>query len=263
MSYQIKLEAFEGPFDLMLHLIKKEEIDIYDIPVAKITEEYLAYIKLMEILNLEVTGEFLVMAGTLLYIKSRTLLPTRSEDDDDLLGAEGEDPRSELVQQLLEYKHFKQSAHLLEEREIRQRDIFCRTESSVKQDGERMLEVSLFELIDAFKKILQVSSPQTKEIIQEEVSVEEKIQSILEKIKGREWIDFHEVFVVNKSRMNLVATFLALLELIRLKEIKIRQISLFSRIRIYKAEKIAVEALPHQAEPEKEVEEVVAALIAN
>ena len=241
MSYQIKLDKFEGPFDLLLHLIKKDEINIYDIPVAKITEEYLEYIRLMQTMNLEVTGEFLVVAGSLLYIKSRLLLPSLSDSEDEGgVKDEDDDPRKELVRQLLEYKRFKEAAKLLAIHEIKQKDIFCRVnETEPSAEPEQMLEVSLFELIDAFKKVLcSVKKQQTKEIIQEEVSVEDKIKEILAKIKDKDYIDFHQAFSETSTKMALIATFLALLELMRLKEIKIRQTKLFSEIRIYKVVKV-------------------------
>ena len=260
MSYQIKLEAFQGPFDLLLHLIKKEEIDIYNIPVAKITEEYLSYIKLMQVFNLEVTGEFLVMAGTLLYIKSRMLLPSHTDDEESSFMEDVDDPRKELVQQLLEYKKFKKSARLLEIREVQQKDIFFRIDAATQLKQERMLEVSLFDLIDAFKNVLRKNIKETKEIIQEEVSVQEKMQEILNKIKDKDYIDFYEVFGNNVSKMSLIATFLALLELIRLKEVKVRQIKLFASIRIYKVKQVEKETVTKQLdllEPEQEQETVL------
>ena len=238
MSYQVKLDAFKGPFDLLLHLVKKDEVDIYDIPIAKITEEYLDYIKLMQILNLEVTGEFLVMAGTLVYIKSRMLLPSLTNINEEIgFSEENEDPRKELVQQLLEYKKFKESAKLLEVREIKQKNIFYRLSTEVSLGQQRMLEISLFEIMDAFKKVLRTSKKEPKEIIQEEVSIEIKIEEILNKIKDKNYIDFYEIFGTDLSIPNLIATFLALLELIRLKIIKVFQTKLFGKIRIYRVEK--------------------------
>lgn len=260
MSYQIKLEAFQGPFDLLLYLIKKEEIDIYDIPIAKITEEYLSYIKFMQVFNLEITGEFLLMAGTLLYIKSRMLLPSHTDDEESIFTEEVEDPRKELVHQLLEYKRFKESARLLEVREIQQKTVFSRLDATAQLKEEKMLEVSLFDIIDAFKDVLRRSIKETKEIIQEEVSVQEKIQEILDKIKDKDYIDFYEAFCNNTSKMGLITTFLALLELIRLKEVKVRQTKLFARIRIYKVKKVEEEAATRQLDflqPEKEKETVL------
>ena len=251
MSYQIKLDKFEGPFDLLLHLIKKDEINIYDIPIAKITKEYLAYIQLMQTMNLEVTGEFLVVAGTLLYIKSRLLLPSMTDVEDEAGFKEGDDdPRAELVRQLLEYKRFKETAKLLEGQELKQKDIFYRVNATAEHTpAEQMLEVSLFGLIDAFKKVLRSASRrQAKEIIHEEVSVEEKIREILDKIKDKTYIDFYETFHQNLTKMGLIATFLALLELIRLKEIKVRQTKLFGEIRIYKVHKVVPESISEEPE---------------
>jgi segregation and condensation protein A len=254
LSYQIKLDKFEGPFDLLLHLIKKDEIDIYDIPVAKITEEYLKYIKLMQNMNLEVAGEFLVVAGTLLYIKSRLLLPSMNDaEDEGSLKDEEDDPRRELVRQLLEYKRFKEAARLLETQELKQKDIFYRVNETQQKDTEQNLEVSLFELIDAFKKVLgSTKKSQTKEIIQEEVSVEEKIEEIVLKLKDKGYLDFNELFTPVSTKMVLIATFLALLELMKQKQVRVMQTKLFSVIRIYKV----VEVCPPELSEEKPVEVV-------
>src|SRR5512135_3362122 len=156
MSYEIKLDIFEGPLDLLLYLIRKNEIDIYNIPIALITEQYLEYLDLMRSLNLDLAGEYLVLAATLIHIKSRMLLPPVEGDDE---AEEGEDPRAELVQQLLEYQTFKEAALNLEGRPLLERDVFTRgapleEPAEAEEDEEAMIEVGIYELVQAFRRII-------------------------------------------------------------------------------------------------------------
>ena len=233
MTYQVKLEVFEGPLDLLLHLIKKEEIDIYNIPISRITEEYVNYLELLKMLNLDIAGEFLVMAATLLQIKSRKLLPVVVVDGENL---EELDPCQELVRQLLEYKRFKEVAKALEEREVIQQKVFTRPPLKIERvgDEEFIVEASLFDLLDAFKNVLKTSTRSVREIIHEEVRIEERIKVILELLDQKESLTFEDIFVPESSRMEMIVTFLAMLELIKQKQVKIMQNRLFDKIRIFR-----------------------------
>ncbi|MDD5491892.1 MAG: segregation/condensation protein A [bacterium] len=233
MTYQVKLEIFEGPLDLLLHLIKKEEIDIYNIPVSRITEEYLQYLEMLKMLNLDIAGEFLVMAATLLQIKSRKLLPVPVKEEEN---SEELDPYQELVRQLLEYKRFKEVAKVLEEKEIEQQQVFTRPQQKIEHSGdeEYIIEASLFDLLDAFKNVLKSSKTTVREIIQEEVKIEERVRIIREKLMEKESLSFEDIFTPESTKMEMVVTFLAMLELIKMKEIRILQTRLFDKIRIFK-----------------------------
>lgn len=235
MTYQIKLPIFEGPLDLLLHLIKEHEINIYDIPIAFITQQYLEYIVIMKTLNLEIAGEFLVMAATLIHIKSRTLLP-KSEIAPDT-AEEGEDPRDELVRKLLEYKKYKEAAAQLREKEMYQRSVFTRKGGEGILEGDELLiDVSIFDLLSAFRNIIKnIVSEDALEVSVDEVSVTEKINFIMENLSVTPHITFETLFSDATRRMELIATFLALLELIRLKLVRIQQTKRFGAIRIYKA----------------------------
>ena len=234
MTYQIKLPIFEGPLDLLLHLIREHEINIYDIPIAFITKQYLEYIELLKNLNLEVAGEFLVMASTLIHIKSRTLLP-KSEVSADM-EEEGDDPREELVRKLLEYKKYKEAAGLLRDKEIAYKNVFTRkAESEIPDEDELLIEVSIFDLLSAFKNVVKnIKGSDTYEISVDEVSVTERINYIMEALGNSSYILFESLFSDMTRKMELVATFLALLELIRLKLVKIQQTKRFGTIRIFK-----------------------------
>ena len=234
MTYQIKLPIFEGPLDLLLHLIKEHEINIYEIPIAFITKQYLEYIELLKNLNLEVAGEFLVMASTLIHIKSRTLLP-KSEVSADM-EEEGDDPREELVRKLLEYKKYKEAAGLLRDKEIAYKNVFTRkAESEIPDEDELLIEVSIFDLLSAFKNVVKnIKGSDTYEISVDEVSVTERINYIMEALGNSSYILFESLFSDMTRKMELVATFLALLELMRLKLVKIQQTKRFGTIRIFK-----------------------------
>ncbi len=237
--YKVNLEVFEGPLDLLLFLIKKNEIDVNDIPISKLTQEYLEVLGQMEKLDINVAGEFLVMAAQLMFIKSRMLLPLP-----EVAGEEGdlEDPRSELVARLLEYKRFKEAAHSLQGMEAAQREVFARLGAAESMrpgpealDDENELEVNLFDLLKAFQRVLNELPENTlREIEREEVSVVQKINEILDLLEQSESISFFDAFRGAKNKQTLLATFLAMLELARMKSIQIRQARSFGEIRIYK-----------------------------
>ncbi len=238
MTYKIKLEVFEGPLDLLLYLIKREEIDIYDIPVAKIADQYLEYMEVMKMLDLNIAGEFIVMAATLIHIKSKMLLPQEEIEPEE---EEEMDPRAELVQRLIEYKKFKEAAKKLEEMELRQKNIFIRS-SSLEQykshDGEGVyFEASLFDLLTAFSKVLKEIPKETiQEIIKDEFTVDEKIHQLLHLLMEREFIRVNSLFASSKNKLEIIAIFLAILELIRLREIVVVQNKLFGEIEIRRNE---------------------------
>ena len=229
-AYKVKLDVFEGPLDLLLYLIRKNEVDIYDIPIAEITQQYLDMLKVMRILNLEIAGEFLVMAATLTHIKSKMLLPTSTDGEDE---EEGEDPRKELVDRLLEYERYKEAARSLESQDILERDVFTR-----KADGdaeeEDELDLNLFELIEAFQQILKRSSPElAHEITLERISIEEKITEILDTLgsAGGE-VEFTHLFEGRPTKEVVIFTFLALLELMKLRMVRVYQRRHFHPIKI-------------------------------
>jgi segregation and condensation protein A len=211
-GYTVKVDVFEGPLDLLLHLIKQNQIDIYDIPIALITEQYLEYIKILKALDLAIAGEFLVMAATLMYIKSRLLLPAPSEEDEE----EGEDPRAELVQRLVAYKTFKEAALHLAQQALLERDVFIRPALELDvEDGE--IEADLFHLIDALREVLKRQEVEDfHEVTLERVTLRERMRELYERLEGvKEAVSFSSLFAPFVSRVELIVTFLALLELIR------------------------------------------------
>jgi segregation and condensation protein A len=230
--YTVRLEMFEGPLDLLLHLIQKNEVDIFNIPIALITEQYLETINVMKVLNLDIVGEYLLMTSTLLHIKSKMLLPISAEEEEE----EGEDPRAELVRRLLEYQKYKQAAVELERRPMLDRDVFIRLVLVDDQElrEEERIEVNLFELLDAFRHVLERAKPEpVHEVILDRISVEEKVQDILSLLRRENRsIAFHLLFPEQASRRVIIVTFLAILELVKSKLIRIFQTSLFETIRI-------------------------------
>lgn len=221
--------------DLLLYLIKKDELNIYDIPITQVTEQYMRYLELMELLDLDVAGEFLVIAATLLAIKSKMLLP--AEEKEEYLGEE-EDPRLDLVQKLLEYKRFKEMAeHLRNKERLRQSVFTRRVNLDDRAPDEVYFETSLFELISAFSKALKdIPKEIFYEVIKDEVTVEEKVHQILHLLFEKPRLELSELFASAKSKLEIVATFLAILELIKVKEIKIVQQELFGEIQIMRNE---------------------------
>ncbi|OGW40605.1 MAG: hypothetical protein A2Y97_05120 [Nitrospirae bacterium RBG_13_39_12] len=216
--YNIKIPVFEGPFDLLLHLIKENKLDIYDIPIALITSQYLQYIEMMKELNLEIAGDFLVMAATLIHIKSRMLLPP----DEEPPSGEQEDPRLELVQKLIEYQAFKEAATSLRNREEEWMKVFYK-EQVLEEQELYLSDVSLFDLIGTFKKILDKAPADIISITKETLTIKDKMSVIMEMLEGQEAVRFEEIFQAGidsqqkgVTRIQLIVTFVALLELIRL-----------------------------------------------
>lgn len=238
-EYKIQLEVFEGPLDLLLYLIKKEEVDIYNIPIEKIATQYMEYLNLMKMLDLNIAGEFLVMAATLMMIKSRMLLP---EEERPELEDEEEDPRWELVKQLVEYKKFKDAASKLGDRELMQEDVFDLGAENMVFDREDDTEVvlgdlSLFDLISAFKDVLKSAKPEELgEIVAFKFTVTDKIDHILSMISKKSSVKFTELFSGDASKPEMICTFLGVLELIRLRQISINQSETFGEIIIVAAE---------------------------
>jgi segregation and condensation protein A len=236
LPYQVRIENFEGPLDLLLHLIKKSEINIYDIPIHLIAQQYLTYIEAMEDLNLTVAGEFLVMAATLLQIKSKMLLPV---DETVALEEDGPDPREELVRRLLEYKKFKEAARQLDEHERLWREIYSRAQiPAVELESDETLldNVSLFDLVDALQGILD-RNPGKKlmEILPDNLTVRERMNAILEMLEGQESVNFIELFEPSCHRLVVIVTFLALLELMRLRTARVFQPDHFGPILVSRA----------------------------
>ncbi len=220
-DYEVRLEIFQGPLDLLLHLIRKNEVDIFDIPIATIADQYLEYLDMMKALNINVAGDFLVMASTLLHIKSRLLLPNLEEDEE-------EDPRVEITRPLLEYLRLKEMAGELLERELLDRDVFARRlspEYTVQLESEEpLLDVNLFQLMDAFKRILDERLPGVPLRVEfEKWSLKDKTSYILERLKNEGSIYFRDLFTEDKTISEFIVTFLALLELVHMGMIRVFQ----------------------------------------
>ncbi len=229
--YKIKLDIFEGPLDLLLYLIKKNEVNIYDIPISGILKQYLEYIELMKLLDLNVAGEFIVMAATLMQIKSKMLLPPDETPQEEEL--EELDPRAELVKRLLEYKQFKEAAYLLREKEEYRREHFVRPQKEIVHQDEVYFEANLFDLINAFTKALKdVPKELFLEVIKDEFTIEEKVHDILHYLVNKQKIYIKDLFRDAKNKFEIIAIFLAILELIRLKEVTILQKGIFEDILI-------------------------------
>lgn len=222
MSTRVELEIFEGPLDLLLHLIKKNEVNISDIPIATITEQYLATLELMQTLNLDVAGEFLVMAATLIQIKSRMLLPAGEEEGDE---DEGGDPREELVRRLLEYQRFKDAAAELHQREVLARDVFVRSAAATQEAPPvDFREVSVLELLTALRRVMErLPKDSVHEVILEKITVREKMTQLLDLLRLGGEVHFDSLFAAVKTRMEVVVTFLAMLELVKVRAIRILQ----------------------------------------
>jgi len=234
VTYKVNLPIFEGPLDLLLYLIKKEEIDIYDIPITKITDQYLEYIEMMKMLDLNIAGEFLVMAATLIHIKSRMLLPQETMEEEQI----ELDPRAELVKRLIEYKKFKEAASALNDLERGQKEVFTHgggidfstMTAPAADDG---FEANIFDLITAFVKIVKdFSKEDFHKIVSDEFTVGQKIHDLYHILVNRPIILFTELFKQAKNRLEAITTFLALLELIRLNEVKVVQSDTFGEIQI-------------------------------
>src|SRR3990167_1357297 len=240
MGYKLKLEIFEGPLDLLLYLIKKDDIDINDIPISQITEQYMQYINMMKMLDLDVVGDFLVMAATLMQIKSRMLLPPDPNEQPE----EELDPRDELARRLLEYRKFKEIAEALKEKETLRQDFFGRNIDSealqqLKEESREIYyEASLFDLISAFSEALRKAPEEIiHEIITEEFTVEKKLHDILHLLLKESPIRLHDLFERARTKIEIIVTFLAVLELIRLKELIAVQKGVFGEIEVMRNQK--------------------------
>ncbi|MBI3932662.1 MAG: segregation/condensation protein A [Acidobacteria bacterium] len=233
---RIQLPLFEGPLDLLLYLIRRDKIDIYDIPIAPITRRYMEYLELMKELNLDVAGEFMVMAATLIHIKSKMLVPV------DPTEAEGEeehvDPREELVQRLLEFQRYKEAAGVLHQQAQIRAATWTRPDTvlpAFDDSGEEMLEAGLFDLISAFKELLdRRKTLLAHEVAPEGKSVERRMEEILALVLEGQSVEFVALFETQATKPDMIVTFLALLELIRLKQIKVYQRGIFGAIRIFR-----------------------------
>lgn len=240
-QYTIKIEKFEGPFDLLFHLIEKNKIDIYDIPIAVITEQYLEYLQAMQEMDLEIASEFLVMAATLLHIKSRMLLPKHKEE-----ALQEDDPREELVSKLLEYKKYKEFAEELKERERMGNMLYYKIPEvfDFEPPSQCLVGLNPEVLRDAFKKILEAEEKEEKHkretfsqiLNREKVSVAKKVRDITKILKDNEKINFSSLFEESSSKIEKIAVFLAVLELIKLKKIIVEQVKNYGEIVLYKNE---------------------------
>jgi len=222
MITRVQLEIFEGPLDLLLHLIKKNEVSIADIPIATITEQYLSTLELMQGLNLDVAGEFLVMAATLIHIKSRMLLPPGENEDEE---EEEGDPREELIRRLLEYQRFKEAAEELERRELLSRDVFVRrSEAPEEAETVGFESLSLFDLLSALRHVLERFPEEgIHEVTLDTISVREKMSFLLDELRRRGKVIFQSLFETATSRLEVVVTFLAMLELVKIRAIRVWQ----------------------------------------
>jgi segregation and condensation protein A len=238
MSYEIKLDIFEGPLDLLLYLIRKNEIDIYNIPIAMITEQYLEYLDVMRSLNLDLAGEYLVLAATLIHIKSRLLLPPVEGEEEE---EGGEDPRAELVRQLLEFQTFKEAALSLENRPLLDRDVFLRGAKpeeppTAEAEEETLIEIGIFELVAAFRRVIAgLDRTEDLAIDTEKMSLTDRINEIMERLSAEKQMTFTELLGEKMDRKRIIYTFLAILELIKLRMVRAYQSGPFGPIRLFLA----------------------------
>lgn len=230
--YQVKLsDIFEGPMDLLVHLIKKNEVDIYDIPIAMITEQYLTYLEWLKSMNIDFAGDFLVMAATLAHIKSRMLLPTVSDEDDD------EDPRMEIARPLAEYLQLKSAAEELSHRALLGEDTFVRQPAEVRDlvpRDEEFIKIGLFELIDAFQQILKnISAEERLELTSDSISVKDRISELVDLFEEKKSLTFDELFAGAPNKSDVIITFLAILEMVKLCLVRLAQHSQTGLIRLF------------------------------
>jgi segregation and condensation protein A len=232
--YRVNLSVFEGPLDLLLHLIKKNEVEIVDIPIATITEQYLGYLEMMRDLSLDVAGEFLVMAATLTLIKSRMLLPPSEDEEDE----EEADPRAALVQQLLEYQRYREAALELAERPLLQRDVFVRepamdaVEDTATGELPR-LQLTVWELLEAFRAVIQRARPDTvHEVVTDAISLRDRVRALLHALSVARSLDFDSLFDPDAGRFEIIITFLAMLELMKMGAVRAVQEERYGRIMI-------------------------------
>ena len=238
-AYEVSLELFEGPLDLLLFLVKKDDLDIHNIPISHITKEYLSYLELMKDMNLDIAGDFLVMAATLMAVKSRSLLPSEQA----LEGEEGPNPAAELAQKLLEYQKFKEASKFLADRANEMEGVFYRGAPHF-EEAEKSPNVSLFDLMAHLKVILESAEDDSQAVEGEEFPIEEKMEKILFLLSERPMIPWEELFADERKRRGIIACFLAMLELTKLQKIFIRQDGTFGRISIFKKDENAVDEAP-------------------
>jgi len=232
---RVSLEIFEGPLDLLLYLIKKDEVDIYEVSIERITDQYLEYIDTFKILNIELASEFIVMAANLMYIKSRTLLPRNEQAPEEDI--DEEDPRWELIRQLVEYKKFKDAANYLEKREVENQkfysaeQLFC---DDLEEEGEPIVNVGIFELIQAFQGVLKRFDDEDDltEIADDRFTVSDKIDYLITNVSKGQKVKFYQLFEEASTKSEVLVTFLALLELIRLNEFQVRQNGVLGEIEL-------------------------------
>jgi segregation and condensation protein A len=230
--YQVKLtDIFEGPMDLLVHLIKKNEVDIYDIPIALVTEQYLTYLEWLKSMNIDFAGDFLVMAATLTHIKSRMLLPTVSDEDDD------EDPRMEIARPLAEYLQLKSAAEELSRRALLGENTFVRQPAEVRDlvpRDEEFIKIGLFELIDAFQQILKnISAEERLELTSDSISVKDRISELVDLFEEKKSLTFEELFAGAPNKSDVIITFLAILEMVKLCLVRLAQHSQTGLIRLF------------------------------
>ncbi len=238
-DYKVSLEIFEGPLDLLLYLIKKDEVDIYDISLERVTTQYFDYIETFKLLNIDLASEFISMAANLMYIKSRTLLPKRDQPPED--DAEEDDPRWELIRQLIEYKKFKDVAGFLHRREVEQEQVFAN--SPLKQarasdeEPTPLAEASIFDLIRAFQNVLKRfdEARDFGDIVDDRYTVNDKIESLMARLEPGQSMSLQDVFEQASSKVEVIVTFLALLELMKMNQFRATQNSLLGEINIQRS----------------------------
>jgi segregation and condensation protein A len=256
--YSVDLDVFQGPLDLLLYLIRKDEIDIYDIPVARITEQYLRYVEMLKLLNLENAGDYILMAATLIRIKAQMLLPRDPLDDDEL------DPREELTLALLEYKKFKEAGDILSERreiEARLTSVAGRTNGYKGAKTVLVQDTSLFDLLTAFHAVMARITDDTEYLVDHQgLTVEDRIAVLRQFFAGSEYATFEQLFADIRSKIVAILTFLAVLEMTRMHLLAVRQAMPFSEIRVYRIDRapVAESALLPDADPPTIMEEVAA-----
>jgi segregation and condensation protein A len=227
MVYDVHLESFEGPLDLLLHLIRKNDLEINEIKIAEITKEYLSYLEMMQNFNIDIAGEFLVMASTLMQIKARTLLPTNED------GAKEEDPLDNLKNRLLEYQKYKEIGKLLSYKELEHSQVYYRPPYHLDKH-DFVLDASIFDLMSSFEEALQALPETVKEILYKEIPIETKIREILDILEGKQYVSFSEILKMQSTRQQLIVAFMAVLELVKNRQISAKQSELFDEIRIYR-----------------------------
>ncbi len=254
MDYSVKLENFEGPLDLLLYLVRKNEIDIEQIQVISITSQYMEYLELMKVLNLDIAGEFLVVAATLLYLKSRALLPACEDDED---AEEAKNTLEDLKRQLLEYQQYKDVAQRLREQNILEKDVFTRAciIEPVADELPAIREVSIFELLSALKKVIERTEAKADimAVTMEHMSVKDKINEILDRLEGfKDGMEFEALFENAPDRIEIITTFLAILELIKMQALKVYQNDNFSKMFVYSVTEDDSSEYPQEEQPPQE-----------